>query len=114
MNYYQNALKLKARMSENQAIVDTVNEAGGIRKTEPVQSDKLGYDLVHYYVNDILVRSVYVEQENPSGTAKNPIVWEPEMKLIQNAYYVHNGVRKVWMGQGSITATWDDEGWEVF
>ena len=84
-----------------------VQAAGGI--TEDVtQSDKLGYDWRNIYVNDILVRQEYVEQAVKAGTADNPIVWEPRMALIQNAYYTHNGEIKVWMGAAGARAKWTD------
>lgn len=84
-----------------------VQAAGGI--TEDVtQSDKLGYDWRNIYVNKILVRQVYVEQEVKAGTADNPIVWASGMALIQNAYYTHGGETKVWMGAAGATAKWTD------
>jgi hypothetical protein len=84
-----------------------VQAAGGI--TEDVtQSDKLGYDWRNIYVNDILVRQEYIEQAVKAGTADNPIAWEPDMPLIQNAYYTHNGETKVWMGEAGATAKWTD------
>lgn len=84
-----------------------VQEAGGI--TEAVtQSDKLGFDWRNIYVNKILVRQVYVEQEVKAGTADNPIVWASGMALIQNAYYTHNGETKVWMGEAGKQAEWTD------
>lgn len=82
-----------------------VQSAGGI--TEDVtQSDKLGFDWLNIYVNKILVRQEYVEQAVKVGTADNPIVWEPRMALIQNAYYTHNGEIKVWMGAAGARANW--------
>lgn len=82
-----------------------VQAAGGI--TEDVtQSDKLGYDWRNIYVNKILVRQVYVEQAVKFGTAENPIAWEPDMPLIQNAYYTNNGEIKVWMGAAGAVADW--------
>lgn len=82
-----------------------VQSAGGI--TEDVtQSDKLGYDWRNTYVNKILVRQVYVEQDVKQGTADNPIAWAPRMALIQNAYYTHNGETKAWMGAAGATADW--------
>lgn len=82
-----------------------VQSAGGI--TEDVtQSDKLGFDWRNIYVNKILVRQEYVEQAVKAGTADNPIVWEPRMALIQNAYYTHNGEIKVWMGAAGARANW--------
>ena len=84
-----------------------VQAAGGI--TEDVtQSDKLGYDWRNIYVNKILVRQVYVEQDVKQGTADNPIAWAPRMALIQNAYYAYNGEIKVWMGAAGATAKWTD------
>jgi hypothetical protein len=84
-----------------------VQAAGGI--TEDVtQSDKLGYDWRNIYVNKILVRQVYVEQDVKAGTADNPIVWKAGMSLIQNAYYTNNGETKVWMGEAGATAKWTD------
>lgn len=84
-----------------------VQAAGGITSTV-TQSDKLGYDWRNIYVNDILVRQEYVEQAVKAGTADNPIVWEPRMALIQNAYYTHNGEIKVWMGAAGARAKWTD------
>lgn len=82
-----------------------VQATGGI--TEDVtQSDKLGYDWRNTYVNKILVRQVYVEQDVKQGTADNPIAWAPRMALIQNAYYTHNGEIKVWMGEAGARANW--------
>lgn len=84
-----------------------VQAAGGI--TEDVtQSDKLGYDWRNIYVNKILVRQVYVEQAVKAGTSDNPIVWKPDMLLIQNAYYAYNGEIKVWMGEAGKKADWTD------
>ena len=84
-----------------------VQASGGI--TENVtQSDKLGYDWSNIYVNKILVRQVYVEQAVKAGTADNPIAWEPDMQLIQNAYYTYNGEIKVWMGEAGKKADWTD------
>ena len=84
-----------------------VQAAGGIATTI-TQSDKLGYDWRNTYVNKILVRQVYVEQDVKQGTADNPIAWAPRMALIQNAYYTHNGEIKVWMGTAGATAKWTD------
>lgn len=86
-----------------------VQAAGGI--TEDVtQSDKLGYDWQNTYVNKILVRQVYVEQDVKQGTAENPIVWKAGMSLIQNAYYTHGGETKVWMGEAGAMADWSNSG----
>lgn len=100
--------KLYNAIVDDHDTADTVEAAGGIR-TETMQSDKIGYDWLVYYVNDVVVRKDYVEQETPFGTADNPIVWKEGMSLISNAYYTHDGVRKVWMGEEGVIATWDDE-----
>ena len=84
-----------------------VQAAGGI--TEDVaQSDKLGYDWRNIYVNKILVRQEYVEQDVKQGTADNPIAWAAGMALIQNAYYTNNGEIKVWVGTAGKKADWTD------
>ena len=95
--------KLKAAIKDGKL----VQAAGGI--TEDVtQSDKLGFDWRNIYVNKILVRQEYVGQAVKAGTADNPIAWEPDMPLIQNAYYTHGGEIKVWMGTAGATAKWTD------
>lgn len=110
--YIDNAKKLKVRIDNNQKIVDTVEAAGGI-ETTLTQSDKIGFDWLNFYVNKVLVRQEYKEQENPVGTADNPFVWEKSMALIANGFYVHDGVRKVWVGETGVTAAWDDSNWRV-
>lgn len=87
---------------------DLIDAAGGIRTTKE-QSDKVGYDWIHYYVNDVLVRSDYVEQEVPIGTRDNPFPFTEELRMIQNAWYVLDGVKKVWMGEAGVTTMWDNE-----
>lgn len=85
-----------------------VQAAGGI--TEAVtQSDKLGFDWRNIYVNKILVRQEYVEQEIKVGTADNPIIWKDGMTAYTNFHYVRDGVRKVWTGENSEMPSWDDE-----
>lgn len=74
----------------------TIQTLGGIR-TETVQSDKVGYDWKNVYVGDVLVRQEYVEQEVKTGTEDNPIVYEEGMPLINNAYYLKDGKKYVWM-----------------
>lgn len=79
-----------------QETLDTIQALGGL-KTETAQSDKLGYDWKNVYVGDVLVRQEYVEQENPAGTADNPIVYADGVPLINNAYYLKDGKKCVWM-----------------
>lgn len=110
--YIASARQLKEKIDSNQHIVDTVEAAGGI-ETTLTQSDKLGYDWVNYYVNKVLVRQDYREQETPVGVADNPFVWYEGMVLITNGFYTHNDERKVWCGETGETAAWDDAGWEA-
>lgn len=100
--------KLLSAVIEDHNTANLTDAAGGIR-TETVQSDKIGYDWVVYYVNDVAVRKDYVEQEIPYGTNDHPIVWKEGMSLIQNAFYVNGDVVKVWMGEAGKMAAWDDE-----
>lgn len=108
MSYFENAKVLKAEIDANRKTVQQVIDAGGIRE-EITQSDKIGFDWCIFYVNDIAVRKDYVAQEIPFGTADNPIVWKEGMSLIQNAYYIHDSVKKVWTGDTGATAAWDDD-----
>ena len=79
---------------------ETVEKLGGI--TERIeQSDKIGYDWHNYYVGDKLVKSEYVEQDNPIGTQDNPFTWAPGMRLIPNGYYTYNGKRYVAVAEGA-------------
>lgn len=83
-----------------QKVIDgeMVQAAGGITiATE--QSDKLGFDWRVYSVNDIIVRKDYVEQETPTGTLENPIVYTEGTPLINNAYYRKDGKIYVWMDE---------------
>ena len=108
----EQARTLKAKIDENQKIVDTVDAAGGITVSLE-QSDKLGYDWRIYRVNSVVVRREYEQQTNPVGTADNPFPWTATAKLIPNGYYTHDGVTKVWTGERGVTASWDDAGWEA-
>lgn len=81
---------------EAQETLSTIQTLGGL-KTETVQSDKLGYDWRNVYVGEVLVRQEYVEQEPPVGTEDNPIVYEEGVPLINNAYYLKDGKKYVWM-----------------
>lgn len=107
-----NTLLKKIKNDHNTA--QTIDALGGI-KTQRVQSDKLGYDWLQTLINDIVVRSEYVAQDNPVGVADNPIMWTAGVQLIPNAYYLYNGVRYVYMGETSTAGTtWDATNMEEF
>lgn len=90
---------------------ETVEKLGGIAE-QIEQSDKIGYDWHNYYVGDKLVKSEYIEQDNPVGTHDNPFEWSPGMRLIPNGYYTYNGKKYVAIAEGSpetITAEYFEE-----
>lgn len=114
MKMYNKALEIKAKMDANQKIADDVEAAGGIH-TERMQSDKVGQDWIKYYVNNIHVRSVYIQQENPIGTSDNPFEWGNNVPCVPNAFYTHDNVRKVWMGNYRQNgADWNDNNFAEF
>lgn len=106
----EQAYIIREKMDKNQEVVDMVKAAGGITVTTE-QSDKLGFDWKIYAVNNVVVRKDYMPQENPVGTADNPIMWMADMRLIPNGYYTHDGVVKVWTGEFGIAADWNDDAW---
>ena len=108
----EQAVALKAKMDANQKIADAVEAAGGIAVSVE-QSDKLGFNWRVYAVNNVVVRRDYEAQENPVGTADNPITWTPDARLIPNGYYTYGGAVKVWMGESGVSAEWNDAGWEA-
>ncbi len=114
MSYIENARKLKAEIDANRETVNTLEAAGGIR-TVCVQSDRIGFDWEKYLVNDVLVRTDYVEQGKPwRGSEDNPFEWTAQMPLIPNGYYTYEGVRKVWTGESGVTAEWANENFVEF
>lgn len=91
------SIKTSAAQSAQETL-STVQALGGL-KSETVQSDKLGFDWRNIYVGDVLVRQEYVEQEHPTGTVDNPIVYAEGVPLINNAYYLKDGALYVWMDE---------------
>nr|DAI28941.1 MAG TPA: hypothetical protein [Caudoviricetes sp.] len=81
-----------------QKTLSTIQTLGGL-KSETVQSDKIGFDWRNIYVGDVLVRQEYVEQEHPTGTVDNPIVYADGVPLINNAYYLKDDALYVWMNE---------------
>lgn len=82
--------------AETAEILFLVEKYGGF-KTEVVQSDKIGFDWKNEYLGDILLAQTYVAQDNPTGTADNPIEYYEGCPLIDNAYYMKDGTRYVYM-----------------
>lgn len=49
------------------------------------------------------------------GTADNPVIWVAGVRLIPNAYYLHDDVRYVYTGEiGRAGETWDETTMEEF
>lgn len=88
-----NERKLAEAIGRYELVVEAL---GGI-KTETVQSDKIGYDFNNVYVGETLVRQEYVQQENPTGTEDNPIEYADGVPLINNAFYLKDGKKYVYM-----------------
>lgn len=94
---YRSVVVDEVAEAEKKAILDQVSDYGGFH-TEYVQSDKLGFDWREEYLGKVLLSRTYVEQENPCGTAENPIEYVDGVPLIDNAYYIKDGKRYVYMG----------------
>ena len=91
-----NTVFYKKDIEKKKEILDVVEALGGI-KTETVQSDKIGYDFNNVYVGETLVRQEYVQQGNPTGTEDNPMVYTDGVPLINNAFYLKDGKKYVYM-----------------
>lgn len=97
------------RIQTMQGVCNIIAELGGIKQYD-TQSDKLGFDWLCTEINGIVVCREYKVQDNPVGTADNPFPWSDDVPCIPNAYYVYDGVRKVWMGEPQSGADWNDSG----
>lgn len=105
-------IREKAVLENVHRVASLIEEVGMTKTVE--QSDKLGSDWVIYTLGNVELRREYVEQENPMGTADNPIEWTEDVWCIPNGFYTFEGVRKVWMGAKQQGASWDDAGWAIF
>lgn len=90
--------ELLSNIKSDHSTAKSIDALGGMT-TEIVQSDKIGFDWENIYVGEVLVRQEYVQQENPTGTEDNPIVYTDGTPLINNAYYLKDGKIYVWMGE---------------
>lgn len=80
-----------------------ISDLSSLITTETEQSDKLGYNWEITKVGKIEVSREYVAQENPRGTRDNPITYYDGVPLIDNAYYLKDGKRQVYM-----SGTWTE------
>ena len=88
--------ELLSNIKSDHSTAKSIDALGGMT-TEVTQSDKLGFDWQNIYIGEVLVRQEYVEQENPTGTEDNPIEYSEGVPLINNAYYLKDGKKYVYM-----------------
>lgn len=81
-------IKAQERTEKLNAIADLVSIT-----TEP--SDKLGFDWHITKVGEVEVKKIYVANPNAKGTESNPFT--DKSVLVDNAYYLIDGVRYVYM-----------------
>lgn len=93
-SYFTPQLTAEQQIAQLQADVKTLSD---LVTTETTQSDKLGYDWVITKIGNIEAKKEYVKQQNPVGTRDNPIKYYAGVPLIDNAYYVKDGKRQVYM-----------------
>lgn len=79
------------------AIVDSYSETF-------VQSDKLGQLWKIVKLGEVEILREYVPDPDPHGTADNPFDYAAGVVLFPNAYYMHEGVRYVFVGVTQRTA----------
>lgn len=93
-NYFTPQLTTEQQIAQLQADVKMVAR---LVETETTQSDKLGYDWVITKIGKLEAKKEYVAQKNPVGTQDNPIVYYDGVPLIDNAYYLKDSKRQVYM-----------------
>lgn len=99
-SYFTPQLTTEQRIAQLQADVETFAR---LVTTETTQSDKLGYDWEITKIGNLEAKKEYVTQKNPTGTRDNPITYYDGVPLIDNAYYLKDGKRQVYM-----TGTWTE------
>lgn len=93
-SYFTPQLTTEQQIAQLQADVKTFSR---LVTTETTQSDKLGYDWKITRVGNLEVKKEYTKQQNPVGTRDNPIEYYDGVPLIDNAYYIKDGKRQVYM-----------------
>ena len=89
---------VKKNTDEKNAVLESkVAAFSELVAVEIVQSDKLGYDWRVTKIGNLEAKKEYVAQENPAGTRDNPILYCDGVQLIDNAYYIKDGKRQVYM-----------------
>lgn len=93
-SYFTPQLTAEQQIAQLQADVKTLSD---LVTTETTQSDKLGYDWAITKIGNIEAKKEYVKQQNPVGTRDSPIKYYDGVPLIDNAYYIKDGKRQVYM-----------------
>lgn len=93
-SYFDPQLTTEQQIAELKSEIATFSR---LVTTETTQSDKLGYDWKITKVGNLEAKKEYVEQRNPVGTRDNPIQYYDGVPLIDNAYYIKDGKRQVYM-----------------
>ena len=113
---YSESEESKAMKAENEARKkreENLDTLVSLLKTSTEQSDKLGYLWNCTYVGDVCVSKEYVEDPDAKGTYDKPIEWAPGIPLIQNAYYIHDSKKYVYVGEPSSAGDiWDASDFE--
>lgn len=68
---------------------------------------KLGYVWKPVMSGDRIVFES-VRDDNAIGTPSTPIIFVDGVRLVTNAYYLHNSSRYVYVGQPGTAGTWED------
>lgn len=93
-SYFTPQLTTEQQTAQLQADVKTFAR---LITTETTQSDKLGYDWKITKIGKLEAKKEYVKQQNPVGTRDNPITYYDGVPLIDNAYYIKDDKRQVYM-----------------
>lgn len=93
-SYFDPQLTTEQQIAQLKAEVKTFSQ---LVTTETTQSDKLGYNWKITKIGNLEAKKEYTKQENPVGTRDNPIAYYDGVPLIDNAYYLKNGKRYVYM-----------------
>lgn len=93
-SYFTPQLTTEQQIAQLKTEVKTFSQ---LVATETTQSDKLGYDWKITRVGNLEVKKEYTKQENPVGTRDNPIEYYDGVPLIDNAYYIKDGKRQVYI-----------------
>ncbi len=93
-SYFDPQLTTEQQIAQLKSEIATFSQ---LVTTETVQSDKLGYNWKITRIGNLEAKKEYVKQQNPVGTQDNPIEYYDGVPLIDNAYYIKDGKRQVYM-----------------